>query len=61
MEASIKGNKLTIVIDCDPTAKEVSSTGKSRIVATSGGNQATTISVDGKPVRIGVNAYIPAK
>jgi hypothetical protein len=56
MKASIKNNILTIEIPLQkPTA---SKSGKSLVVATSGGNITTTASVDGKPVTIGLNAYI---
>jgi hypothetical protein len=59
MKASIKGNILTIEIEIN--AKPVlSASGKSRIVATSGGNQTMPIEVDGKPLVIGLNAYIKA-
>ena len=37
-----------------------SKSGKTLIVASTGGNQATTASIDGKPVIIGLNAYIKA-
>ena len=36
-----------------------SKSGKTILVATSGGNKPTTATVDGKPVTIGLNAYIP--
>jgi hypothetical protein len=56
MKASIKNNILTIEIPLQkPTA---SKSGKSLVVASSGGNITTTASVDGKPVTIGLNAYI---
>lgn len=35
-----------------------SKTGKTTIVASSGGNMATSAIVDGKPVVVGFNAYI---
>lgn len=37
---------------------ESSKTGKTKVVASSHGNQPTTLMVDGAPVIIGVNAYI---
>jgi len=56
MKATITGKKLTIEIDLqDPRP---SSSGKSLVVATTGGNQTTTATVNGKPVIIGLNAYI---
>jgi len=56
MQATIKDNKLTIVIDLQEPRP--SSTGKTLVVATSGGNITTNASVQGKPVIIGLNAYI---
>ncbi len=52
----IKGNKLYIEIDLEkPTP---SSSGKTLVVASTRGNMVTTAQVDGKPVIIGLNAYI---
>lgn len=58
MTVTLKGNKLVIEIDADTTASRLSSTGKTKIVASSGGNQSTTVLVAGKPVIVGLNAYI---
>jgi hypothetical protein len=59
MTAKLNGKKLTIEIDLEePIA--LSKTGKTKIVASSHGNQVTTATVDGKPVVIGLNAYIKA-
>jgi hypothetical protein len=56
MTVEIKGNKLCIEIDLEkPTP---SSSGKTLVVASSRGNAVTTAMVDGKPVTIGLNAYI---
>lgn len=56
MKATIKGNTLTIEIELqEPTP---SGSGKTLVVASSHGNQATTATVKGKPVIIGLNAYI---
>lgn len=56
MKAEIKNGKLIIEIDVQkPTP---SKSGKSLVVASSNGNVATTAVVDGKPVIIGLNAYI---
>ena len=47
---------LTLVLDLqDPTP---SASGKTLVVATTHGNQPTDVSVDGKPLIVGVNAYI---
>jgi hypothetical protein len=56
MTVEIKGNKLCIEIDLEtPTP---SSSGKTLVVASTRGNTVTTAMVDGKPVTIGLNAYI---
>ncbi len=56
MQAVIENGKLIITIDLQqPTP---SKSGKTLVVATSNGNKATTAVVDGKPVTIGLNAYI---
>lgn len=54
--AERKGNKL--VITADMQKPEMSKSGKSLVVATSKGNVKTELLVDGKPVIIGLNAYI---
>lgn len=41
-----------------PIVKRPSSSGKTMVVASTNGNHATSIVIDGKPVIIGVNAYI---
>ena len=56
MKVEIKDNKLFIEIDLEkPTP---SSSGKTLILASTHGNTVTTAEVDGKPVIIGLNAYI---
>jgi len=56
MKAEIKGNELIITIEMQsPTP---SASGKTLVVASSHGNQATTAMVDGKPIIVGFNAYI---
>ena len=56
MKVEIKDNKLFIEIDLEkPTP---SSSGKTIIVASTHGNTVTAAEVDGKPVTIGLNAYI---
>lgn len=58
MKAEIKDGKLIVTIDVqEPTP---SATGKSLVVASSHGNQATTVTVQGKPVIVGLNAFIKA-
>lgn len=55
--AEIKGKVLVIEVDIEgePTP---SATGKTMVVASSRGNQATKATVNGQPVIVGVNAYI---
>ena len=56
MKVEIKDNKLYIEIDLqEPTP---SSSGKTLVVASTHGNTVTTAMVNGKPVTIGLNAYI---
>ena len=56
MKVEVKGNVLLIEIEM--TKPTPSATGKTLSVASSHGNQATTATVNGKPVVVGVNAYI---
>lgn len=56
MNAKIEGNNLVITIPMQ--APRPSASGKTLVVATTGGNKATSAIVDGKPITIGVNAYI---
>ena len=50
---------LTLVLDLqDPTP---SASGKTLVVATTHGNVPTDVQIDGKPVIVGVNAYIRAR
>ena len=56
MTVEIKGNVLTIKIEMQkPTP---SASGKTLVVASSHGNQPTAAQINGKPVIIGLNAYI---
>ena len=58
MQVEIVGKELVIKIPMQtPT---LSATGKTKIVASSHGNQPTSVIVDGKPLTIGLNAYIKA-
>lgn len=56
MKATIEGNELVIRIPMTPPT--LSASGKTYSVASSHGNMATTATVDGHPVIIGLNAYI---
>jgi len=54
--AKIEGNKLIITADLEtPTP---SASGKTLVVASTRGNKATDVMIDGRPVIIGLNAYI---
>ena len=56
MKAEIKNNQLIVTIDLQtPT---LSSSGKTLVVASTKGNKVTEVMVQGKPVTIGLNAYI---
>jgi len=61
MQAEIKkeGGVEILHIKIPVSPARPSASGKTLVVATSGGNKATTAVVDGKPVTIGLNAYIP--
>lgn len=56
VEATLTGNKLTLVIDLDKTLG-ASNSGKSQNIATTGGNQ--TIVYNGGIVKLGLNCYKP--
>ena len=56
MEVTIKDNKLLIETKLQEPAP--SSSGKTLVVATTHGNMVTSAMIDGKPVVIGLNAYI---
>jgi len=56
MEAKIENGHLLISIPL--IAPRPSASGKTLVVATTGGNTPTTATVNGKPVIVGINAYI---
>lgn len=56
MTVEIKNNRLCIEIDLEKPTRSAS--GKTLVVASTRGNTLTDIMVDGKPVTIGLNAYI---
>ena len=58
MTATIEGRELVIRIPLE--AAHASASGKTLVIASSHGNQATAATVDGKAVIVGVNAYIRA-
>ncbi len=56
MKVEIKGKELIITLDLqEPTP---SASGKTLVVASTRGNVKTDVLVNGKPITIGVNAYI---
>lgn len=56
MDVQIRNGKLCIEIDLEtPTP---SASGKTLVVASTRGNVVTDVEVDGKPVTIGLTAYI---
>lgn len=55
MVAEIKDNELIITI---PISPRTSKSGKSLVIASTGGNQTTNLIHAGKPVVIGLNAYV---
>ena len=57
LTASIEGEYLVIRVPMNPTPVR-SATGKTFVVASSHGNKETEVQVEGKPVFVGVNAYI---
>lgn len=57
MKAEITQGKLVITLDInDPP--QPSASGKTLVVASSHGNQTTTAMLNGKPIKVGVNAYV---
>lgn len=56
MKVEIKDNVMTITVPLGTPAPSAS--GKTLVIASSHGNQATAATVQGKPVIIGFNAYI---
>lgn len=58
MTAEIKGNNLVITIPFDKKGAP-SASGKTMVHASTRGNLATTVQVDGKTLVVGLNAYTP--
>jgi len=58
MNVKLDGKKLVITIDAETKNPKASKSGKSKVIASSGGNVLTAVKVDGKPLYVGVNAYI---
>lgn len=58
MKATLEKGELVIRIPANTENPPNSKSGKSLVVATTNGNVTTTVMVKGKPVVIGLNAYI---
>lgn len=56
---SVTVEKNDLVIRIPMGTPTPSATGKTLVVASTRGNKATGCLIDGKPVTVGVNAYIP--
>ena len=57
MHAELKNGKLVITLDVAKTPI-ASKSGKTLVVATTHGNQPTSVVIDGKALIVGVNAYM---
>lgn len=57
MQVTIEGNELVIRISM-LNAPTKSKSGKTLLVATTGGNVVSDATINGKPITIGLNAYI---
>lgn len=57
LTASIEGDFLAIRVPLNATPTR-STSGKTLVVASSHGNKQTELEIEGKPVIVGVNAYI---
>lgn len=58
-KVEIKGKQLIITIDMESEAT-ASKSGKNLVIASTHGNEKTSTEYKGKPITIGVNAYIKA-
>lgn len=61
MKTSLKNGVLTVEIPVNGNSLNdlpESASGKSRIVASTGGNQASGVTIDGQAVIVGLNAYV---
>lgn len=57
LTATIKNKQLIVTIDLNDPPRP-SASGKTTVLASSGGNQPTTANYEGKPVIVGLNAYV---
>ena len=58
MTAELKNGNLIVTIQVNPKPFPKSASGKTLVVASSHGNQPVNVAVDGKPLVVGLNAYI---
>ena len=58
MKVEIRDEKLIIEL---PISKRPSKSGKTTIIASTNGNKPTDCIIDGKPLILGVNAYVSNK
>lgn len=58
-KVTIKGDQMTIVIDLEKD-QQPSKSGKNIVIASTHGNEVTDCQYKGKPVKLGVNAFIKA-
>lgn len=61
MKATIEGNELVIRIPCNVKNPPASKSGKSKVVASTNGNQNAGLKVQGSDLIVGLNAYIKAE
>ena len=59
MDATIEGKDLVIRIRLEEPPYRASSSGKTLIAATTHGNLVTSLTLQGKPLTISLNAYLP--
>lgn len=57
MKVELSSDKKSIVITLPLQKGKPSASGKTVVVATTGGNQQTAVNVEDKPVVVGVNVY----
>ena len=54
----LKDGKVDVIVVTIPVTKRPSKSGKTVVVASTHGNQPTGLMIDGKPVILGLNAYV---
>lgn len=59
MTVKVEGTNLVITIPMN-TSPKASASGKSLVLATTGGNKVTDLEIAGKKVVVGLNVYVPA-